>query len=60
MLLFVPYEIETLKQVHPWANWLLVGLCTLVSLVFFAGGISEEALDAMVLYGWNPSGLLAG
>lgn len=57
MLLFIPYEIETLKQVHPWANWLIVGLCSLVSLMFFGGALPMDLVDAMVLYGWNPVGL---
>ena len=58
MLLLVPYEIETLKQVRPWANWLLVGLCSIVSLIFFGDGLSEEAVDRMVLYGWDFTGLV--
>ena len=57
MIFFVPYEIETLRQVRPWANWLLVGLCTVITLMFFSGALSEEAVDAMVLYGWSPTGL---
>jgi len=58
MFLLIPYEIETLKQVRPWANWTLVGLCTLVSLAAFAGGLSEETIDSMVLSGWGITGLI--
>ncbi|QTN31623.1 rhomboid family intramembrane serine protease [Akkermansiaceae bacterium] len=58
MFLLIPYEIETLRQERPWANWILVGLSTLVSLAAIFGVISEEAIDRMVLWGWNPAGLI--
>lgn len=57
MILFVPYEIETLRQVTPWANRFLVGLCMVISLMYFAGTLPDDVLDALVLYGWNPTGL---
>jgi membrane associated rhomboid family serine protease len=57
MLLFVPYEIETLVQVRPWANWLLIGVISAVSLFAFGGEISDETLESMVLYDWNPTGI---
>src|SRR5690606_18436492 len=37
MLLLVPYEIETLQQERPWANWLIVASCTVVSLIALFG-----------------------
>lgn len=57
MLLFIPYEIETLKQVRPWINWLLVALCSVISLAFFFGGLSDNAIERMVLGGWDFTGL---
>jgi hypothetical protein len=32
MFFLIPYEIETLQQERPWANWTIVGACSLVSL----------------------------
>jgi len=32
MFLLIPYEIETLQQERPWANWAIIGACSLVSL----------------------------
>ncbi|MEY3898622.1 MAG: hypothetical protein RLZZ214_4144 [Verrucomicrobiota bacterium] len=57
-MLLIPYEIETLQQVRPWANWLIVGACALVSLVAMFGGMPEEVLDALVLDGWRLPGLV--
>lgn len=57
-MLLVPYEIETLKQYHPWANWLTVGICSLVSLMVFGGMISEDVFESLVLDGWGLKGLL--
>lgn len=57
MFLLVPYEIETLKQDHPWVNWLLVGLCSVVSLAALSGMLPDGAIESMVLWGWDPSGL---
>lgn len=58
MLLFIPYEIETLSQERPWANWLMISLCSLVSLAALWGGISSEAAEALVLNGWSFPGLV--
>lgn len=58
MLLFIPYEIETLTQERPWANWLVVALCSVVSIAAFWGAIPEETIDSLVLNGWAIPGLL--
>lgn len=59
MLLLVPYEIETLQQEKPWANWLIVAACSLVSLVaMFGGGLDSGAFDALVLDGFSFPGLV--
>lgn len=58
MLLFIPYEIETLTQERPWANWLLVAACCLVSLAAIFGGMAEETVEALVLNGWSFPGII--
>jgi membrane associated rhomboid family serine protease len=58
MLLFIPYEIETLTQERPWANWLVVAACTLVSIAAFGGEFSEETIESLVLHGWAFPGLI--
>jgi len=58
MLLLLPYEIETLTQERPWANWLLVAACTLVSLAAMWGQIPEGAADTLVLQEWSFPGLV--
>lgn len=57
-MLFIPYEIETLQQVRPWTNWLIVGACVIVSLLALFGGLPDEAIDPLVLDGWSFPGLL--
>ena len=58
MLLFVPYEIETLTQERPWANWLVVAACSIVSLAALWGDIPESTVDSLVLDGWAFPGLI--
>lgn len=59
MLFFIPYEIETLQQERPWANWLIVALCSLVSLsAMFGGGLEDGSFDALVLDGYSLPGLV--
>jgi len=59
MFLLIPYEIETLQQERPWANWLIVGACSLVSLfALFGGGLESGEFDSLVLDGFTFPGLL--
>lgn len=58
MLLFIPYEIETLTQERPWANWLVVAVCSMVSLAAIFGDMPEETVGALVLHGWSFPGLI--
>lgn len=58
MLLFIPYEIETLTQERPWANWLIVAACCLVSLAAIFGGMAEETVETLVLHGWSFPGII--
>lgn len=58
MLLFIPYEIETLQQERPWVNWGIITACGLMALGIRAGQIPEQFVEPMVLTGWDPAGLL--
>ncbi len=59
MLFLVPYEIETLQQERPWANWLIVAACSTVSLAaLFGGGLESGDFDALVLDGFSFPGIL--
>lgn len=56
-MILVPYEIETLIQERPWANWLIVAACTLVSLAaFFA--TNDSWVFPLVLDGFALPGLI--
>ncbi|SKA99311.1 Rhomboid family protein [Prosthecobacter debontii] len=57
-MLIIPYEIETLQQERPWANWLLVAACTLTSLFFLFDAECAQALTPLVLQGFSLTGLL--
>ena len=57
MLLLIPHEIETLQQERPWANYLIVALCTLVSLVaLLGGGLDSGQFDSLILDGFSLPG----
>lgn len=59
MLLLIPYEIETLQQERPWANWLLVAACAGVSLLaLLGGGLASGDFDAWILDGFSLPGLV--
>lgn len=59
MLFLVPYEIETLQQERPWANWLIVAACSVVSLIaLFGGGFESGEFDSLVLDGFALPGLI--
>lgn len=59
MFLLVPYEIETLQQERPWANWLIVGACSLVSLVaLLGGGLADGDFNWLILHGFAFPGFI--
>ena len=59
MILLVPYEIETLQQERPWANWLIVAACSVVSLTaLLGGGLEAGRFDPLVLDGFSFPGLV--
>lgn len=53
-----PYRIDTLFKHYPIANWVILALTMLVFALMIGGGLSEETVEAMVLDGWRPAGLL--
>lgn len=53
-----PYRIDTLFKHRPLANWVILALTVLSFFVLAGEGYSEEALEAMILDGWGPAGLL--
>ena len=59
--MLVPYEIETLLDERPYANWALIAITSAVSLLALAV-VSDDGepawVEALVLDGWNPIGLL--
>ncbi len=58
MIFLIPYEIETLQQERPWANWLIVGACSLVSLaVIFKMDLPFD-YHALILRGFSMPGFL--
>lgn len=59
MLLLVPYEIETLQQERPWANWLIIAACSIVSLMaLFSRGLYDGDYDALILDGFSFPGFI--
>jgi membrane associated rhomboid family serine protease len=55
-MLLIPYRIETLLQELPWANWVIIGACCIVSFGGFAGLLPAGA-NVLILSDWNPAGL---
>lgn len=55
---FVPYEIETLLDRRPWANWIMIALCVAVSLAFWSGSIPDDVLNELVLQRARPTQIL--
>lgn len=47
--MLIPYEIETLMDRRPWANWVIIALCCLVSVGWWSGAISHETAEHLVL-----------
>lgn len=56
-MFFVPYRIESLPFVRPWANWLIMGASTWISMAAFRGEIPESTIEQMVADGLQPAGL---
>ena len=58
MFAIIPYEVRTLVHRNPWGNIGLLIVTVATFLLLIGEVLPEDVLDAMVLYGWSPSGLL--
>ncbi len=56
--MILPYSVECENQRLPWANLLIFAACAVVHVGVFGGFFSREVVEAMVLTGWNPKGLI--
>lgn len=56
--MIIPYSTEVLIKKWPFSNLAIMGGCIVSFVVLLAGGISLPVLEAMVLTGWNPVGLI--
>ena len=62
MLLFIPYEINSLKQRWPIANWTIIGATIVISLMALGSFDPDTGFDepyaSLILNGWNPEGMI--
>jgi membrane associated rhomboid family serine protease len=58
MLAIIPYEVRTLFQRSPWGNIAVIVTTVIFFLLLVAGTLPDEMIEAMVLDGWAPTGLL--
>ena len=56
--MLIPYEIETLMDRRPWANWLIITACVIVSAAAWTQHLPEAVVDQMVLHEWSITGLI--
>jgi len=56
--MLLPFRIECVLTELPWANWLFIGLCSLISLGALYEVLPDEVILAMIAQGWHPSGLV--
>jgi len=54
--MLIPYRVDVLFPRVPWANWVLIALCSLGFLL--EGFLPEDILNPLVLETWHPAGLL--
>ena len=61
MLLFLPYGINAIFQRRPIANWAIIAVTSVVSLMALRSGDSEYLVTSgwenMILFSWEPAGL---
>jgi len=58
MFLLLPYEVRTLYQRNPWGNLGLILVTIVCFILTLMKVLPGEMIDAMVLDGWNPTGLI--
>ncbi len=56
--MIIPYSTEVLITKWPFSNLAIMGGCIVSFIVLLTDGFSRPVLEAMVLSGWNPIGLI--
>ncbi len=56
--MIVPYSTEVVITKWPVSNLVIMATCALLFVVLVTGGLPDSALESMVLFGWNPLGLI--
>ena len=60
MIMLIPLEIETLRPKRPWANWLIVAICSVTSIFAIYGGeFYKGMVDDFVLQDFSFPGIFA-
>lgn len=57
-MLLIPYELETLYQRRPFANWAIIGVSVILYAGLTFGFVSEDIAEDLVLQSWSPVGLI--
>lgn len=58
MIIVAPYQVNTLFQRNPWGNLSIIALTAVVSILAFAGTLSDDLIDAMTVHSDHPFGIL--
>ena len=56
--MLIPYSTEVLIRKWPISNLAIMGCCIISFILLLAGVLSSTVLEAMILSGWNPLGLI--
>ncbi len=56
--MIIPYSTEVLIKRWPISNLVIIALCIISFVMTIFGGFSIDVLEAMILDGWNPIGLV--
>lgn len=56
--MLIPYQVEAAHPRLPWVNFSLIGVTTLIFIALLSGNLLDDLLKAMILDGWNPTGLV--
>jgi membrane associated rhomboid family serine protease len=58
MIALCPYQVDTLYQRNPWGNLALVLVTSIISVAALVGALPDPLIEALVLDGFSPTGLL--
>ena len=56
--MFIPYSTEVLIKKWPISNLVIMGGCIVAFVLLLAGALSDAVLEALILSGWSPLGLV--